>query len=87
MHEYRVPIEHNYYATINYMSHYPWGWEIGRGESTDAWEISDITTSYYNSSSSSFVVLTEDSSLDRLLDANSNDLDYDATNLLLSLVG
>ena len=55
-------------------------------ESTDGWRISDITTSYYDSSSSSFVALTVDSFLDRFLDGN-RDLNYDATHLVLSLVG
>ncbi|ORU90327.1 MAG: hypothetical protein A6F71_05000 [Cycloclasticus sp. symbiont of Poecilosclerida sp. M] len=55
-------------------------------QSSDGWEIADIATSYYDSASSSYVELTNDSAFDRYLDSNRNDLDYDTTHLLLSLV-
>lgn len=51
---------------------------------SDGWKIADITTSYFDSASSSYVVLTKDSVFDKWVDTNQPNLSYDATHVLLS---
>ena len=51
----------------------------------DGWMIADITTSYYDSASSSYVTLTKNSDLNKWLDGDQPNLSYDATHIPLRL--